>query len=337
MKIKKKSWIEAVKDKIVKNVVIELLLFIVIIFSSLSPSFLTASNIISLLVENSSVIIMAVGLTFIIVSGGIDLSIGYQISLVSVTVGMLLAGGASILIATIAGITVGLLCGLINSMIIIGLKIPPFAATLATQIIFRSLTNLISGGRAYTQLPNSFLWMTQYTFLKVPNYVYIAIACLLLYGFIVAFTYLGSYISAIGENERAVRRIGINVNLVKTVCYVLGSFFFSIQALIITSKQGLASPSTGTGMEIIGITAVFLGVDSAYRNKSNSFIGVMFHLLVGVLIIAVMENGMLIMGWNLYIQYAINGVLLILAIALYYRKNLFMGHRNDLSAAAISD
>ncbi len=311
-----------VKERFAQYFILGLLFFLIIIFSFLSPSFLTVSNLTSIFTQNSSVIIMAVGLTFIMVSGGIDLSVGYQISLVSVTVGMLFASGASFWLAACAGIAVGILCGIFNSLIIIGLKIPPFAATLATQLIFKSVSNLISGGRAYTQLPKSFLWLTRYTFLGVPNYVYIAAACLLLYGLIVSLTYFGCYLKAIGENEQAVRRVGINVNLVKFLCYVIGSFFFSIQALIITSKQGIASPSTGSGMEIVGIAAVFLGVDSSYRNKNSSVGGAMFHLLVGVLILAVLENGMLLTGWNQYIQYSINGILLLLAITFYYREKL---------------
>ena len=311
-----------IKKQFAKYFILGLLLLLIIMFSLLSPSFLTFANLKSIFTQNSSVIIMAVGLTFIIASGGIDLSVGYQISLVSVTVGMLLASGASVWLATCAGIAVGILCGVVNSLIIIGLRIPPFAATLATQLIFKSVSNLISGGRAYTQLPDTFLWLTRYSFLGVPNYVFIAGACLLLYGFIASVTYFGCYIKAIGENEQAVRRIGINVNMVKLLCYMIGSFFFSIQALIITSKQGIASPSTGTGMEIIGIAAVFLGVDSSYRNKNSSVGGAMLHLLVGVLILAVLENGMLLSGWNQYVQYSINGLLLILAMTFYYREKL---------------
>lgn len=308
------------KEILMRNFILELLFLFVILFSILSPSFFTITNLASIVTQNSSVIIMAAGLTFIIVSGGIDLSLGYQISLVSVTVGMLLALGVNIWVAIISGILVGVLCGVFNALIIIGLRIPPFAATLATSLIFKSISNLISGGRAYTQLPDALSWLTKNSLWGIPNYAYIAVFCLLLYGLIVSLTYFGCYIKAVGENEQAVRRIGINVNLVKLFCYVIGSFFFSIQALIITFRQGIASPSTGAGMEIIGITAVFLGVDSSYRNKNTSVWGAMFHLLIGVLILAVLENGLLLTGWNQHIQDLIRGLLLIFAITFYYRE-----------------
>lgn len=320
MKISFKKLLIKIKTKVARHFILELLLFFIIMFSVLSPSFFNFPNLMSIIMQNSSVIIIAIGLTFIMLSGGIDLSLGYQISLVSVTIGMLLASGANIWVATLSGIVLGILCGVFNSLIIIGLRIPPFAATLATSLIFKAASNLISGGRAYTQLPDTFLWLTRNTFLGIPNYVYIAAVCLLLYGLIVSATYFGCYIKAVGENEQAVRRIGINVNLVKLSCYVIGSFFFSIQALIITFRQGIASPSTGAGMEIIGITAVFLGINSSYRNMNSGVGGAMLHLLVGVLILAVLENGLLLVGWNQHIQYFIRGLLLILAITFYYRE-----------------
>lgn len=303
------------------NMILVLFLFLIVLFSSLSPSFFTLSNIISLFNQNTSTIIMAVGLTFIILSGGIDLSIGYQLSLVSVVIGWLMTAGASMMVASTAGILVGILCGAFNAVIIIYLKIPPFAATIGSQIIFRAISYLLSGGRAYTKIQSETPWLLKSTFLNIPNYVLVAVVCLIVYGILSSFTYFGTYVKAVGENEQGVKNIGINVNGVKLLCYVLGSFFFSIQALLITYKQGVASPSTGNGFEIAGIIAVFLGIDSSYSNKSNNFFSAIFHLLTGVMILSVLENGMLLNGWNQYIQLLISGLLFIFAVTFYnYRK-----------------
>ena len=307
----------------VKNhMIVSLLLLQIVAFSLLSPSFFNASNLLSLLTQNSSLLILAVGLSFIMLGGGIDLSLGYQVSLCSVLAGFLLARDISPMFSVIAVISVGLLCGALNALVIILLRIPPFAATLATQLIFKSLANIVSHGRAYTRLPDFSATLIGHDFMGIPLYVWIALSCLLVYGVLFSFTYFGTYIRAIGENEPAVKSLGIKVNGVKFIFYILGSFFFALQALILTFRNGVASPSTGEGLEIIVITAVFLGCDSSIRNDKSGILSPMFHLVIGVLNLVILEYGMLLAGWNLNIQNLLKGCLLIFAITFYYRDKL---------------
>jgi len=306
-------------EYISSHIIVAILLVQVIVFSLLSPSFLNLSNLFTMLTQNSSLIIIAVGLSFIMLGGGIDLSLGFQVSLASVLLGFLMAHGVSSWLSILAAVLVGLMCGALNGIIIILLRIPPFAATLATQLIFKSLANVVSHGRAYTKIPDVSASFIGYPVFNIPLYFWIAIICLLVYGLLFAFTYFGAYIRAIGENEQAVRRIGIKVNWVKLIFYMLGSFFFSIQAVILTFRNGIASPSTGEGLEIIAITAVFLGCDSSIRNESSGVLSPMFHLVIGVLILVILEYGMLLVGWNQNIQNFVKGCLLIFAITFYYR------------------
>lgn len=305
-----------------RYVVMLLLGVLVVFFSILSPSFMKAENLSYVFTHNSSLIIMAVGLSFIMVGGGIDLSLGYQVSLCSVITGYLLANGASTPLAVGIAIATGIACGALNAVIIIFLKIPPFAATLATQLIFRAAANIISSGRAYTQLPSPSHWFIGQSLFGLSSYFWITLLCLLLYGLVFSLTSFGTYLKAMGENELAVGRIGIKVRWVKFLSYTIGSFFFSIQALILTFSNGIASPSTGTGLEIVAITVVFLGCSSLLRNESTNILGPILHLIAGVMILAILENGMLLAGWNLNIQYLVRGVLLIFAIAFYYRRKV---------------
>jgi len=302
---------------------------LIIGFSIISHSFLNAENLLFLITHNSPLIIMAVGLSFIMVGGGIDLSLGYQISLCSVVMGYLLANDAHPLVAMAMAVLTGVACGALNAAVIISLNIPPFAATLATQFIFRAVANTISSGRAYTRLPQIGNWNVLKPLLGITTHTWIALLCLLLYGLIFSLTPFGTYVKALGENESAVKRIGIRVNRVKFVSYIIGSFFFSIQAIILTFLNGVASPSTGIGMEIIAITVVFLGCNSLLRNESTNIISPMFHLGLGVMILAVLENGMLLAGWSVNAQLLVRGFVLIFAITLYYRRKLNLPHAED--------
>jgi ribose/xylose/arabinose/galactoside ABC-type transport system permease subunit len=220
----------------------------------------------------------------------------------------------------------GVACGALNAAVIVSLKIPPFAATLATQFIFRAVANTISSGRAYTRLPQIEKWNVLKPFLGITIHTWIAIICLIFYGLVFSLTPFGTYVKALGENESAVKRIGIRVNKVKVVSYITGSFFFAIQAIILTSLNGIASPTTGVGLEIVAITVVFLGCNSLLRNESTNVIGPMFHLVLGVMILAVLENGMLLAGWSINTQLLVRGFVLILAITLYYRRKTYLSH-----------
>jgi ribose/xylose/arabinose/galactoside ABC-type transport system permease subunit len=300
--------------------------FLIIGFSIISSSFLNTENLLFLVTHNSPLIIMAVGLSFIMVGGGIDLSLGYQISLCSVVMGYLLANDTHPLAAMAFALLTGVACGALNAAVIVSLKIPPFAATLATQFIFRAVANTISSGRAYTRLPQIEKWNVLKPFLGITIHTWIAIICLIFYGLVFSLTPFGTYVKALGENESAVKRIGIRVNKVKVVSYITGSFFFAIQAIILTSLNGIASPTTGVGLEIVAITVVFLGCNSLLRNESTNVIGPMFHLVLGVMILAVLENGMLLAGWSINTQLLVRGFVLILAITLYYRRKTYLSH-----------
>lgn len=295
---------------------------LIVFFSIIAPSFSKSENLLFIFSHNSSLIIMAVGLSFIMVGGGIDLSLGYQISLCSVVAGYLLANGFGLFWASAGAILTGLICGTLNALIIIFLRIPPFAATLATQFVFRAFANIISSGRAYTQLPSIPKLFGILPDLGLSTSSWIALFCLLLYGLVFSLTTFGTYLKAMGENELATKRIGIQVNWVKFASYVIGSLFFAIQALVLTFGNGIASPSTGTGLEITAITVVFLGCNSLLRNENTNILGPIFHLIVGVMILAILENGMLHAGWSINIQYLIRGAVLIFAIAFYYRRKI---------------
>ncbi len=285
-------------------------------FSFVSPSFLSALNLKNLILQNTHVLVIVAGLSFIMVGGGIDLSIGYQISLVSVVMGMIFGLGSPPLVAAIAGILTGALCGALNGWFVSVLGVVPFAATLISQIILMGLSHTISRGWTFSHIPATFRVITKGAFLGIQTDIWLALLCMVIVGFVFSYTFYGKHIKAMGENERALKQAGVNVKLTKFLCYVVGGVFYSIAAMIMVSKQGVASSENGLGLELTAIAAVFIGGVTSYRDSGVKADVKIFNLIVGVLILAVIDNGIQLIGGDQYTQYLVIGAILVLAMML---------------------
>lgn len=279
------------------------------IFSLLSPNFLTVFNLKNILLQNTHMIVIVLGLAFIMIGGGIDLSVGYQISLITVIVGRLFSMGIPYPIVMLAGLLTGALCGSCNGVLVAFCKIVPFAATLATQVIFRGLSYWISSGRTYSRIPEEFQMLVGQAFLGVQADVWIALICLILAGLVFRYTFYGKYIRAIGQNEEVTARTGVNVKKTKLFCYTIGGIFYALAAMLLVSKQSIASSANGVGMEITGIAAAYIGGVPGQAEEVR-----VLSLVVGVLIMAVIDNGLQMSGGNQYLQYVITGIILILSM-----------------------
>jgi ribose/xylose/arabinose/galactoside ABC-type transport system permease subunit len=284
------------------------LVILLVVFSQIAPAFFSGINFRNIVVQNSHVLVLTVGLSFIMMSGAIDLSVGYQVSVISVVTAILLQNGVYPLLAVFTGVLIGIGCGLVNAAFTIGLNIVPFVVTLATQTMFQGISYLISSGKTYT-VPVMFRVISRGTFLMIPLDVWIAIISVLIAGFIFTFTYFGRYVKALGGNEEATRLAGINIKLIRMLTYTICGFFAAIAACIVMSKQGITSSTTGVGLEFTGMTAAMLGGISFNRGE-----GKMWGLVAGVFVLAVIENGMQLAGWNQYIQYIVKGAIMIAAI-----------------------
>lgn len=307
-----------------ENILLVILISLILYFSLSTPSFFSMLNFKNMLIQNSYLIVLTVGFFFIMSSGGIDLSAGYQISLFTVMTGFLLRNGYPTLLIVFVCLLLGIFCGAVNGVIITAFGISPFAATLATQLIFKGISYMISGGTVYPDTAGSFSPLAHGIFLGIPWDVWTCLLCILLTALFFRQTFWGYYIRSVGENEKAARFAGININHTKLACYILGSIFFAAVALIIFSKQGLASPANGIGLEMTGITAVFLGGTTLYSHSKLSDSTQLTGVILGILILIVIENGSQLAGWSQYLQDLIKGIILIGALALNQnRKRLF--------------
>ncbi|MGL5435655.1 MAG: ABC transporter permease [Lachnospiraceae bacterium] len=282
-----------------------------ILFSIMNSSFCSWMNIKNLIIQNSYIIVVAVGISFVMMSGSLDLSVGYQVAAIGVLAARLMTTeGVPVWATIIIALLFGMFLGFINGGVAVLFKIEPLIVTIATMTIFRGLASLISGGLSYTNFPNSFRLITRGTFIGIPLDVWIAILAVAIASLIYNFTYYGRFVKAMGGNEEATRLAGVNVGLMRISTFVISGLFVGIASCIYISKLASTNATYGPGIEFTGMTAAILGGISF-----NSGEGKMWGLVVGIFTLAIIENGMQLAGLNQYIQYIVKGIILILAIA----------------------
>ncbi len=295
------------------------LLLIVIIVTILNPSFATASNILNVLRQVSISALIAFGMTFIILTGGIDLSVGSTLALTGAIAASMLASGVDPILTMFVALILGTILGAINGIIIAKGKVAPFIATLATMTIYRGLTLVFTEGRPISGLGNSlsFQMLGKGYFLGIPvPVVTTAFAFGILY-FIMHKTTFGRRVYAVGGNEDASRLSGINVDRVKIAVYSLTGTLAALSALILTSRLNSAQPTAGTSYELDAIAAVVLGGTSLTGGR-----GWIFGTLIGALIIGVLNNGLNLIGVSSFFQQVVKGAVILIAVLIDRKKTV---------------
>lgn len=297
------------------------LLLLVAILSICAEGFFTKDNFWLILRQVSVNMCLSVGMTFVILTGGIDLSVGSVLALSGAIMAGLFKNGVefssfnllisfSLLGAILAGLIVGSFLGFFNGLMITYFKIPPFVATLAMLTIARGLTELWTGGAAITGLGKTFGCLGTGWFLGVPIQVWTCAVIVLIAMIILRKTRLGRYIYAVGGNERAAKFSGLNVKKIKIIVYTLAGALSAMGGLIVTSKLNSATPTAGDGYELDSIAAVVIGGTSLYGGK-----GSVLGTILGALIIGVLNSGLIILGVPPFWQKVIKGFVILLAVA----------------------
>ncbi|GHT79015.1 ribose ABC transporter permease [Spirochaetia bacterium] len=310
--------------------VILMLAGLIIVFSILRGStFLTFNNFMNVARQVSMLTIVAVGMTMVLLAGGIDLSVGSQMAIISVSVALLIRDhNVPPFAACLLGLGLTTLVGFINGMLITFTKIAPLIATLAMQIILSGTSYIMCGGMPVYGLPGSIKAMAQnYVFGIVPIPVIIMVVIVLLGAFLLVKTYPGRYIRAIGSNEEATRLSGINVRFYRVLVYTISGFLAGFAGLILLGRVSSGQPSAGKGFEMDVLTAIVLGGVSVMGGK-----GKMSGAFLGVMIIGILNNGMSIMAINDYYQLVIKGVVLLIAVIFDSLQFLAVGKKK---AAAV--
>jgi ribose/xylose/arabinose/galactoside ABC-type transport system permease subunit len=293
-----------------KYAVMIILVVLMTLFAFASPYFLTLRNLTNILTQNTYFIILAIGLSFVMIGGGIDLSVGWQMSLVGVVTAMCmtlyqLPAWLSILV----GLALGTFLGFFNGMIVANIQVFPLIVTIATSTVFQGLSYMISHAQTYRQYPDQFLFLAKGNILGIPLDVLLTVVIIFLATFIYAKTSYGWNVLAMGGNEEAARLAGIKTKATKISVYTLCGFLTAIATMVMIAKSNTTNSSFGPGSEFTAQTAAIVGGVSFMGGEGN-----MLGLVTGVLILAVLGNGMQLAGWGTYAQYIVKGIILLGAV-----------------------
>ncbi len=296
------------------------LLLLVVVMALLSDRFLTAGNIWNILRQISVNVCISVGMTLVILTAGIDLSVGSILAFSgAVTAGLLKHGteipflnlfvGYTVLGAILAGILAGALLGLVNGIAITRFEVPPFIATLAMLTMARGMTMLWTQGFPITGLGDTFGMIGTGWFLKIPVPVWISAVVVGGGVFLVRKTRIGRYIYAVGGNEKAARLSGLNITRIKNFVYVVTGALSAVGGIIVTSRLDSAQPNAGVMYELDSIAAVVIGGTSLSGGR-GSVIGT----VQGALIIGILNNGLVLLNVSPFWQQVIKGFVILLAV-----------------------
>ena len=302
------------RDLLVKYGMVGILALIFIFFSMLIPSFATAGNILSTLEQVSMFGVISIGVTFIIITGGIDLSSGSVVALTSVVCAMIVGASADlhiIVLAILASMGVGAICGLINGSFTALVGIPPFVATLGMMTIARGAASLISAGRPVNTSSAPFEWIAGSSFYGIPGLVIIYVAIVIIASLILKRTQYGRHVYAIGGNEHAAKICGINVKKTLMITYIFAGALSGIAGMMLTSRSYAGNPVYGNMWELDAIAATVIGGTSLSGGR-----GSVFMCMIGALIIGFINKGLNLIGVDAYWQYIVKGSIIIAAVCL---------------------
>jgi ribose transport system permease protein len=299
------------KDARQKLLAFASLIVLLIAFSVLSPNFLQFDNIVGILLSTAVNGVLAVGVTYVIITGGIDLSIGTVMTFSAVMTGVFITmWHLPIPIGVVGGILAGGTCGLINGLTISKMKVPPFIATLGMMMITKGLALVISGTKpVYFVDTPAFNNIAMYPVFGMPMAVFVMFVAALIGSFILTKTVLGRYNFALGSNEEATRLSGINVDAWKIAIYALCGIFAGLAGVLMASRLNSAQPALGQGYELDAIAAVVIGGTSLSGGE-----GTILGTVIGAFIMSVLINGLRILSVPQEWQTVVTGSIVILAV-----------------------
>ena len=289
------------------------LILLVVLASVLSPYFLTFKNIINVLRQISIVAIISVGMTYVIITGGIDLSVGSVAALSGMITGLFLKNvGAGFFVSISMGLIGGILCGLFTGFLVTSkIKMPPFIATLAMMSIARGIALMMTSGRPIFNLPESFSFLGGGFFWGIPIPIIIMLIIYLFAHISLIYTKSGLYFYAVGGNEEAARVTGIKNNVVKMRAYLISGFCSAIAGIVLTSRVMVSEPIAGFLYELEAIAAVIIGGANLFGGE-----GIVLGTLIGAVIMGVLRNSLNLLNVSTYLQQVVVGFVIVTMVSI---------------------
>ena len=292
-----------------RNAILLVLVVLVVMFGALSPAFFSMANMFNILRQVSVVGIVAVGMTFVLLTGGIDLSVGSVIGVCAVVAAQAMLAGITPFFASLLALATGFAIGLLNGVLINELHIPPLVATLGAMTAWRGVAFIVTDGLPVFGFSTTFRSLGQGYVWLVPIPVVITAGIFAIGHVVLSDTRFGRYVYGVGSNEEASRLSGINVRRIKYAVYGISGTLSSFAGLVMLSRINSGQPRAGTGYEIDVVTAAVLGGVSI-----SGGVGKIRMVVIGVLIMGVLSNGMIMINIDEYVQRTVKGAVLIVAV-----------------------
>lgn len=316
---------QASKDRIITGLkqiiniqqwgIISVLILLVIILGISTPVFVSARNIRNILQQVSTLGVLSMGMTILMISGGIDLSVGSAISVVAVIVGKLLKAGIPVGYPIVIGLLTGCFMGFINGTLAAHTRAHPFILTLGTMTMFQGVAIIITEGYPITDLGEKFEFIGSAMVWRIPFIVILFFSIMLICFFILRYTRLGRIAYAIGGNEYTTYLAGINVKRYKIIYYMLCGFLAGLSSLVLASRISSAIPTMGAGFELQSIGAVVIGGTPLVGGR-----GSVWGTLTGVLLLGIIANGLNLLHVEASWQYVVTGFIIILAVIIHEHR-----------------
>lgn len=288
-----------------------ILVLMCIVLSVLTPSFLEVNNLLNVLKQISIIAILAAGMTFVILTGGIDLSVGSTVALSGVISVMLSQQGVNAIIAMAAGVAIGVAAGFVNGYLTAKVKLPAFIVTLGSFTYIRGLAYVISAGYPIVLTDPLFKFFGAGDIVGIPTPIFIMAFIYVITFFVLKYTMFGRHVYAIGGNEEAASLTGIKVGATLIKVYVISGLLSGLAGVVLAGRLYSGQPTAGVGFELDAIAAVILGGTSF-----TGGVGTIRGTIIGALIMGVLSNGLTLLNVSYYWQLVIKGAVIILAVLL---------------------
>lgn len=295
-------------------------LILCVVFTVLNPQFFTWRNFLTIFQQMVLNGLLAVGIMFTILTGGIDLSIGCTFAIVGIAVATCTVGGMNPVMALVIGLIVGAVLGLFNGFLVTNLKLQPFIATLGTMSLYRGIAYVVTGGVPVTNVPDSFrnIFNGQIGNSGIHYYVIVMLVVFIVAHIILSKTRTGDYLYAVGGNEEAAKLSGVNTRKTKYIAYIASGVCTAVAGLVMLASLGSAEATAGIGYETNAIAAAAIGGTSMAGGR-----GTALGTFVGALLLAVLKVGMVVINVDSFWQYVVTGLIIIVASYFEYAKDDF--------------
>jgi len=294
-----------------RNIILFALIALCVILSLLTSNFLTLRNIMNVILQSTMMGIVAVGMTYVIITGGIDLSVGSVLAFSSALGATVISAGAPIFVGILAMLAMGALIGILQGLLISRIKMPAFIVTLGGMSMMRGFTMVVMQGKTIPGMPGEFQFIGNGSVAGgyLPIAVIIMIVVYVIAFYVLKYTTFGRGLYALGGNREATTLSGINVKRVEMSAYVISGFTAGMGAMILTARLGSAIPTAGEGLELDAIGAVVIG-GASLSGGTGTIIGT----LIGVLILGVLNNGMNLLNVNPFYNGVVRGAVILVAV-----------------------